>query len=873
MESAPSIIVPPRPRFILDQGEILSGEFSELLQRFRQELNTIFDRESNEHASWPPENALDCFQSYSERPKLAIELAQELAQIVLELESAGGRFGDRELYAHQMGHLKWLVLSLLHDGTSYVIEGAPGTGKTAIEGFILMAATRLQMRGLLDKSILCATHRPFVLSQQALSRSERIERIKTSSSHEAKKEWEYLCSMLDEFTHDLTMQEWKHVREMHREKKEIELIRIKLRTLLRIAAVKDDEDKAHCQKILSDAELLASGQAALISDIAGAAMILPFPTLLDGQHDAGSPHGDLGIGIPDAYFRHGVVHSRREAGRPSHEKRVERGNAPAVILTTDGSVFNARGNVQNLLGDVGIFIVDEANAPATAYQEAILRAKGDGDRTNPPLGFLMSALKTTNGIGARPYANAYSPSIDILAGINRKVLPDVGVHFFPPENESLYASNTQEALDQLVDMHFREFDLPKTLHQHQPSECHSVIITDAESLDATVTRLREEYEKRGLPGTVVPFRGNTSYPQSDRVLLWMMEDETRQDGRRMAKILVSTPTLVVDALSLSGLENVTIATERGVGPETLERIFGRLQHSGLHRERGKRYRGYFIQGLYRDTLPEATLLAFFGRNIDMGTADSGEGFVERVPLETLHSQHGRALDLDTIQSIGIAAERYPLTVDALKERKEVQGTKLQRARPIDEGIHAMLYEVQPVANFEEILKHPVWSTLERIAFRATVRWNEGNPEKKWTSKDCQKAFFSIVLKKVFECLPSFMIEAKGYWEAVFEETMIHVKTNGPMHCLNALIGKIKGAVRNANRTNRFSVPSNIIFVEGEKPVADRGNDVPEIALQDEGEGERNDDELDIRQTKSFTKALQIVKKTKPKKRTHSSATS
>ena len=45
-------------------GEDLTDEFVRDLRRWRHEISTTFAPESNEHATLPPEDPLECFQPY-----------------------------------------------------------------------------------------------------------------------------------------------------------------------------------------------------------------------------------------------------------------------------------------------------------------------------------------------------------------------------------------------------------------------------------------------------------------------------------------------------------------------------------------------------------------------------------------------------------------------------------------------------------------------------------------------------------------------------------------------------------------------------------------------------------------------------------------
>ncbi len=770
--NAASVDLPPRREYIqnADNASAAVGEYLlKLLNTWKENIASIFRQESNANASWPPDDSKECFSSYFERPELAKQLALELAWLIEEIENDGCMFGGKEMYPHQLGQLKWLVIKLLEGGTSYLLEGAPGTGKTLVLGAIMEAITRLQRRGLMEGSVAYGTHKANVLAQQTFSQEDRHKRVLLPPNlSELKDECEYLGALFGKNVSDpLHREEWGALRE-ERLRNENDPEKAMCALLLRWQIIERKPEKnSVLEKKIKEAALLLSNQTVLIRDIDESFMALllsPREVMLDDGKLRYS--GDLGAGIPKEFVENDLVIASKAAmiGNNDLYAEAKNENAKVLLMTMSALMYSLQHSTKSaisaLLSNVEIVLVDEAKQGLNLVVEAILDARKEDSTLGLPLVIGASALSTTSpkSIAARPDADSYSPRMTIPEAIDAGVLPNVGVDVFPGSAEMLYESGTPEAREQLIAAHFATLEIPDTVDQYQPCECNSLMIVENESIVDTVRRLREEYESRGIPAIVVPFRANTKErkdksntqpPYSERIFEWMLDEPQYKDDKRVAKILVSGPESVADALSLTNLENVTIGTSKGVGAKTLMRIFGRLMHSNLHRGKGPDFRLYFRQGLYQGTKPEEMIFNLLKHeaNLDEFT---NEDLLEWTRLQVLHGKKGYESDVDRTKKM--EKIHIPRTSHALGKRNLAEKTgektkgkeprhplplqerkKPAPAKPIAPPPPMIVMTEKPKSDTEEAPLYRGWEKLEKVVVPQIRRlWGQAEVREQFT---------------------------------------------------------------------------------------------------------------------------------------------
>ncbi len=761
-------------------------------------MEAVFNPKTNEHASWPATDPRELFAQFANRPTLAIQMALELSTIILEIEDAGGVLLEKEAYAHQLGQLKWLALSLLEGGTSYMIEGAPGSGKTLVLGAIMMAATRLQMRGLMDSAVIFGTHRPYILAQQTFNPEERRTRlIENPRIADIRQEVGYCVKVLGEEAEQFFTQEmWRTLRLRRYPHREAAVAALSEGVL-----EKEGGDKFIAEKkdLLPDVARLLTSEAVLVYDIDDSIMMLPLsPAPVTDDESVSSYGGDIGRGIPAYYLKEGFVAARKGVDAEGNAIGPNKKGVAArslenvrVLLTTAPSVTmrGYRTSILDVLRRTGIVIVDEGREAATRFQDAIKEAS-EGNASEP-LVFIASALSTTNGLGSRPYADRYSPRLTIEEAMEpgldgKQVLPNVGVDMFPGNGSVLYDSETTEALQQLVQAHFTQFPLPDKVELPQPHMCTSLIVVSNDNIAEAVLQLRQEYAKRGIDADVIPFRnrvsksddGNNKPPYSERVLQAMMDDHSNEDGKKRVRIMVASPDTVKDALSIPTLQNVTVGTAKGITRNVLLRIFGRLQHSNRHHTAGPAHRGYFRQGLYQNTKIDETIFQLLGGH----EGDS----VRWVPLQILKGDRAAAEDRERVE--GVPAVNIPLSGKGLHSRIHQKGTNVRQAELL--RLHAQEAVSRPpryiAAN--RILASKQWDLLVRIG---------RNLLSDWSDKETWEAFMEIALEKIQEIAPAFMCERDVWlvWASELTLEMSRHRADGPQVLVDALRHRIVKAAR------------------------------------------------------------------------------
>lgn len=789
MESAPSIIVPDRPRLIVNDGKTVAAEFVDLLKKWRQEFNTIFTQKTNKNASWPPEDPLHCFRNYFNRPLLAREMAIELAALITEIESDGGKFGDKMLRDYQLGQLKWLVMALLEDGTSFLIENPPGVGKTIILGALMKAATRLQIRGIMNGVILYGTHKSFILSQQTFGAEDRRKRLRQPPRiSELKQEWEYVRYLLGGAAASKIggLDEWEKLRTgkyQNTSNAEDQVLMIL------------ENAPCHPDDLRSVASLLTA-QSVLVRNADDRWMQIPLTEQETVEDvDALGMTGDVGTGVPLEYLQRHWVLSRR--GADADEENVigkstsmKHRKDTRVVMTVAQSIKSAKSSIASLVAHAGIVLIDEGKNAATTFQQAVLDArkklaKGSDEE---PLVFMASALGITNGNANRPYADRYSLGLSTLEAMERGVVPNVGVDLFPHASAPLYPSGSVEAMEQLIEAHFKTLELPKEIGQLQPNECNSMIVVSPFAVNAVTRRLQEEYDRRGIPAYVIPFNnskrdenmtGNAQPPISERVFVAMSDDLKDPSGRNVVKVMVSSPLHIADAVSLPMVMNITIGTAMGVSKNTLLRIFGRLQHSTMHHEQPSSFRGYFRQGLYLETTPEETLLHLLGDGADLEAKVSASGMLRLVPLQILQAQS--ACKEDAVRTASMKKIHMPFTTTALRRRRKASGKSLKKAEEKRSAQERMTHTKEIRPDPEQLIFKRCWVELQNLASTLLREWH---------SADIQHRLRKEIIQACHSLAPSFMLQKWETWEGSIH-TAIDSAPNDPRDWLEAALRILK----------------------------------------------------------------------------------
>ncbi len=852
--------LPDRPDLITNGN--VSGLFVQSIVRWRSEMEAVFNPKTNEHASWPATDPRALFEEFAKRPKLAIEMSLELSTIILEIEQAEGLFLDKQTYAHQLGQLKWLALSLLEGGTSYMIEGAPGSGKTLILGAIMMAATRLQMRGLMDSAIVYGTHRPYILAQQTFSGSDRRMRLmKEPTIHDVRQEVECCIKILGpgaaEFFHQKMWQELRKKR-YHNKEEAIEAISLVIRE--RSGGKKFLQSK---KDLLTEVARFLTIEAVVLYDIDDSVMIVPLsPAPVTDDDNVMSYGGDIGGGIPPHYLKDGFVAARKGADvdgnaieQPKKGVPVHSLDSVRVLLTTAPSVAmrTYRRSIVDILRRTGIVIVDEGREPATRFQDAVIEESAEG--TTEPLVFIASALSTTNGLGSRPYADRYSPRLTIPEAMEpgpdgKQVLPNVGVDMFPGNGSALYPSETAEALQQLVQAHFAELPLPQKIELPQPHLATSLIVVSNDSIAEAILLLRQEYAKRGIAADVIPFRscvektgdGNNKPPYSERVLQAMMDDCVSEDGTKRIRVMVASPDTVKDALSIPTLQNVTIGTAKGISKTVLLRIFGRLQHSNRHRGAGPAYRGYFRQGLYQNTKIDETIFQLL--------AEQEGDSVRWTPLQILKGDAGAKADTERVE--GLPTMTIPLSTKGLQQRTQQRGMAVKQMA-LQRAHAAAAAAIKPRNTvLAEIATSSEWEKLERVAGRAKGYLAD---------KTIWLAFVDIVLESLRKIAPTFMTTHEMWpaWAHEFTITMAASKDEGLDVVINAARSRLIAAARLGKVEQEISVEIQPIDELPDDPPETEAeiSAEPEVKLEEEIEPDLDDQAVEA-EVESLEEGLEFL---------------
>lgn len=799
------------------------------LERWRKDLDAAFTEKENRHASYPSEDVLDGLRGYRKLPKLSQDIILELSDMILDSEENDGELLGKIAHPHQLGHLKWLVLSLMEGGSSFLIEGGPGSGKTLVLGALMRACTRLQMKGLLDGVVAFATHKEYILNQQVFNPDDRRRYLEQElRAWDLQDDADFMQKFLgNSCTECIPRAEWEKLRRASIRGKDNAVL--KLQELVLKNNGQDFWEKN--KEVMYQLAAILCGEGVLVYDIDELPMFLPLSSPPENPADI-SYSGDLGKGIPNEYLKENRVAARKGADIDNALDAItnETADDVRVLLTTASTILQKKhhGAIRGILPRVKVVLVDEGNTACSNFQASIEQGIDTvtAEVREPVLVFMASALSTTNGIDSRPQADKYSPRKTIAECMEpgadgRQVSPDMGADVYPYIGDTLYPVGTTEAFHQMMEHHFEEFPLNTELDQPQPSECTTVMAVNGPDIVPATEYLREEYKEEDIPAIIVPFRmnkerrtssGNTRHPYSARVFQWL-NDKGLDD--KHVKILVGTTLDLRDALSIQTLRHVSIGTK--ITQNNLLRLASRLQHADHHlKEGGERYRGMVSQQIFQGSDPKNNIFSLLGH------AD-GKPHPSHIPMAVVRGSRGAALD--AADADGIKEVSSPETKKDLKKLTKVEGHVPPR---ILTNQHAILYDWQlDIAAAEH---DPVWNDLELIALRAVRNWQDVY---------VQQTFQSILLERIMPVRPQVMRENWTAWQETL--CILMRDQDNPQDMLNVVRRRFISAAKLGLETNRSPL---VIHTQLGGMIGENEDAEPEYEQLAEESTDEPDDEIE-----------------------------
>lgn len=611
----------------------------------------VFDPTEYEEAASMPETAGKFLQGLEETRELQRILVHEAMTNLESLGKHNFRVNGKVMHPHQRAHAFWLATTMAEGKNapnSFLVRGAPGTGKTLELGQLMQAGVHAQMRELLPKGIIAYfTQRPFHLVQQTRGYGMAQKRLLrtpgfTLSDKEIDALYRECKKMIPGMCSVLTKKEWH---ELFSEPPTSEAeTRSRIQRLLHKKGVLE---KINTQPTYASEEMqlirLLMGSSTTVQGITQKPELIDLPAFAEEDNVQASFGGDAAFALPDGY----PVLAKERWGMNAQDTEK-----PKVLLMPVTAVTSAmqRERLQAILKNVVLILLDEAGSwHSSVLENPVLEAKG----TKP---VVIAATATDQG----KQWQARSPEHSVSRSVEDGVLPNVGVDIFPSQQELHYPRDSMQALSQLVSHHFEELPLMKRLKLQQPSEGNGLIVVHASAVRECAQMLQKEHDKRKTGGKVLCLDAKTPQPEKEKILLWLGTDTAHP------KILVGNPASLATALDLPNIWNVTLGTN--VSDTLMTQILGRALHSAGDRV-------LFRQQQFSDSKLSTTPFAQLEHTVTLPE----EGGFRWVPGQALMSKKAHQKDKKEIaKGPKIPDREVPPALNSAKKTEQVvtvgQGT-------------------------------------------------------------------------------------------------------------------------------------------------------------------------------------------------------
>ena len=577
-----------------------TSAFASLYRKLTSFLAEVFPPSENPQSQYPPLSA-DEFVSrrFATAPEFHRHLAQELWTLLREINDNKRQVNRKKLYDHQFAHLIWIAAALT-DGpnspTSFFIQGAPGTGKTLTLGVLMQACIRLQQRQRMNGKIAYCTAKPYHLSDKVRGKGMGHRRVLRSppytlSEKDINRLRLALCRMDQQFMKRFFPRKAWNALFAKRPATEGEARRV-VDHYFQAAGLSVAESD---ETMLADVVKVLASLATTVRGPSGATELLRLPPAPDVTEQIESHTGDAAFAIPQDY----PVFARENIGIST----ATRGQArivlePALMFT---SVRQIERYQEELHRHVQVILCDEAQRrQPLAFQEPVESAGAE----QVPLLFAA---------GSQWYGKAWncrSPRHSFPESIRRGILPDLGVRIFPSAQALHFPSETEEAVEQLLQLFFQPLNSFHELGLPQPCDVNTLVVVQTRLVDPIVERLRAACTTRNASATVRPFHGN----EEDREALQIWFD-TEGEG---PNVLVSSAAIVKESLDLLSLRHLAVGAK--VSADVLYHLIGRLAHGRSRRNKSDRML-VTLQQFADGNLAATPFVAF-----DHGQTFSDEGF-------------------------------------------------------------------------------------------------------------------------------------------------------------------------------------------------------------------------------------------------------
>lgn len=583
----------PLPLADLQAKQPLRHEYT----RWNGELRDIFPPAEHPGCVYPPngKHGVEQFIATVRRaPELQQLLTRGFISEVRGIERCDHIVNRKELYNHQWGQILHCMLTL-HSAYSYIFRGEAGSGKTLNLRVVRNACLHVQRAEELEGNILYATGKQYYLGQQTLGHDAR-ERVllNAADAKHAQKLYTTARSLLGKnLSAFFPLETWKTLfqdgplpyEEAHR--------------ALRTSLEKRGCFKAFAATELPDGTDALRALACLISGtglaVRGGGKMQPefleilSPKTARARKNEVLGGGDMG-GLPrdiDVFSTYGWTSAELE------------NRDPKVVQTTMNVFTNVLQllKYQRILARNAVTIFDEGK---TGEQSA----RGPVEEAGGKRIYVFAA-----GAHCDPEKwSLHSPQHTLDQLIEAGVLPPMGFDVFPGADETLFRSETEGAVRQLVEKHFEDLEILKGTRQPQPRFLNAVFIVHTALTRRVTDLLRARFRGSDVSAAIVHALDGKANPKEKEALLdWFVHD------RGAPNVLVLPPSIGRETLDLPNIGVLTIGFKTS-SPVLLESAAKRSSHSMLQRIFGPDFRTLVRQQLFSNSDPRFLLPRIMGHH-------------------------------------------------------------------------------------------------------------------------------------------------------------------------------------------------------------------------------------------------------------------
>ena len=572
-----------------------------------------------------PEQHADFIALLNEAPELHQHLVAELTTMLREFEKDDDIVNRDPLWPQQKALLIEFIQMIVQkhytgaELMDWLLEAAPGSGKTRILGIVIAALSRMMVRGVLEGNVLISIKRKTMVMMQALSKwemrstlmSRELSKMRSREISEQRRyaKQEMRGSDIDFFPPDV----WETLcHDTYEHMGADEAIRWLQASLDERGLREEFERYPHHERVLSELSHCIAREGAIIA--APYERDLEFIELSapeDVEEDAAK--GDLLFGVEQQLIDNGCVYIQtdftygdEEMSRlPTERTRIA---VMSQMSTTHGAV---QKNMSPFLSNLKFRILDEAG--------------GNNPDTLGSLGMPHGAKKVpvlaATAYKESDYWTGDFSYFSVEDGVNSdpQVLKPPRLRVFPGNEGVRFPSGSYQAGWQLMQALGDKLDLPDARGVSQLTEDGALlIVVDRPLVPDFVQMMRMQYAGTGV--RIISYNANSGKEQHAGRTQLRMNDPEYTDT-----ILVGSMDRVADSFDFRQLRG----TIMGIKPSKqamkfLERLFGRQWHSLLEN-------GYIVQQLFSN-MKERNYLAWLAYDLDCDLPTEG-------PMELHPGQH------------------------------------------------------------------------------------------------------------------------------------------------------------------------------------------------------------------------------------------